>query len=78
MQFNLAIPSLKISAIVIVAACAFLWLTIQALKMKFILEVESGMSRHYVVKHGTPDGKREILFFPFRHLDFGQVLFLVI
>ena|SRR5713101_2811456 len=51
--------------IVGVAALAFLWLAVRALKLKCILEFENGMALNYLLKDGEANRKRELLFFPF-------------
>jgi len=65
-------------AVVMASTFLFLWLAVSALKANLVLKFEEGMSRHYLLLGHELDNKEEILHFGFRHLDIGQVLFLIV
>lgn len=64
--------------IVLITTALFLWLAVNALKANLILKFEDGLSRNYLLVGHDLDDKTEMLFFGFRHLDIGQVLFLIV
>lgn len=65
-------------AVILVSALSVFWLAVGALKAHLILKFEDGLSRNYLLLgHGLED-KKEILFFEFRHLDAGQIFFLMV